>query len=449
MQKIEISQSNVFDEKAKTFSNTQLAQRLQEKYRAKPYEERRKNLYYLSLILSFFCNGLAIVASASFVFAFIYALVHSFMPYPIFVAIGITMLLLCIVEFAKRETTPELFKDIFQYGFKSSYFIRIFAIFGLISLSTLFSYKGGHDFVELVMKTPSYEAPQEKDNKEIQERYKAQIQQAKENAESFKKSRTWKGKLAEHDSKQYEKLLLKVTALSEQQNKETQSINEQNKIAVEHARKDFESSTEQYKSKLESRGTGFAMFSIFGEIVFIFCVWFMERFDFKTATQYAVLQQTENTTTEATQEKEKEHKQQSQVKVERALPYSEPKQDGQVIHNSITSDIKQENTLPIGFYQNGREQAEKLLQQVTQQTTEATQQPSMTKVVLDDRYTILHKGSKTTQRYTLARINNIITTYQERIYTANEKGKIVTAERNKKTLQYWQGRKQELLQKIG
>lgn len=429
MQKIEISQTNVFEEKAKTFSETKLALRLQDKYKAKPYEERRKNIYLLSQIISYFCNSIAIVASASFVFAFLYSLVVKVLPYPVYVAGIISCSMLFLIEFGKREIVPDFFKDVFQYGFKGNYIIRIAAMVGLISISTLFSYKGGHEFVALVMSEPQYIAPTEKSSKDIQERYKSQKEQATRNAEAYKKTRTWQGKLSDADGKQYQKLLDKITTLSEQENKEIQAIQIDNRKTVDALRKDFEVAKNAYSTKLEQRGTGFSLFSIVGELIFILCIWFMERFDYKTATQYAVIiYDTAQTTTEIATQATIDNKLTTQI-IETA---------------TLHTDIKDRENLPIGFYQHGRENAEKLLQQVSTPYTGT----SVEKIVYDDKYTILHKGKRTTQRYTLGRINNIIGTYQERIHKAKDKGRLNIARKNEQTLNYWETKKKELLAKM-
>ena len=444
MEKIEISTTNVFEERAKEFANTKLAQRLQEKYKAKPYEERRKVLYWLSIAGSWLCNAVAVVASASFVFGFVYSLIAKVeaIPYPTAIASFAALCVLVFIEVLKRVTVPEFFKDVFQYGFKGSYYTRLVAIVALVSVSTYFSYRGGHEFVEIVLNEPTYEAPTEKTAQDIQNRYKSKIADAKKTAEIYRNSKLWRGRLSDKDAREYKKLADNVALLESQENAEIQAMENDNREARKLARADYESTKLEYKARLKKRGSGFAGFSIFGELLFILFVWFMERYDYKTATQYAVLAAEAAQNAAATQP-------QAQVVYQMIQPAQNEHhvpQNGQPTapNNSVIE------RRPIGFYINGQKDPQNLLQQPTQATqqleTEAGNAQSNI-IVYDDRYTIKHEGERTVQRYTLARVRNYQKTYTERAKRATEQGKHKVAQHNAGKVVYWQEKEKELLEK--
>lgn len=436
MSKIEISRRNIFEDKAKAFSQSSLAQRLQDKYTPKPYEEKRKPLYYLSLVGSFFCNGLAVIASMSFVFAFSYALTIKALPYPAEISAIISVAALVFIEVAKRATVPDFFQDVYQYGFKTSYIIRMVAILGLVSASTFFSYKGGHEFVELVMSNPQYVAPTEKSTKTTQEQYKRQIATAEDNAERYRVSKLWRGKLADEHAKAYQRLLSRVAALQDKMNGETEKIEAQNRTDKENARSDFLQETKDHQEKVKRRGSGFAKFSIIGEILFILFIWYMERYDYKTATQYAVLDNIEAIPTQIAPA----GKQATQTA---PPPAKAPNNNGSVLN--AVSDVERN---PIGFKHYGNQPPDNLLQQVTQDTQGNPQTAQKVVIGYEDKYTILHKGKKKTQRYTIGRVNNIIGTYEKRIQQAKKQGKQAIVESREDVLKYWETRKRELLEKI-
>lgn len=448
MQKIEISRTNVFDERANEFANSKLAHRLQEKYKAKPYEERRKVLYTLSQVGSWICNGLAVVASASFVFGFCYSLLAKveFVPYPTAVAVLLALGSLVFIEGLKRATVPDLFKDVFQYGFKGAYFVRVFAIVALVGISTFFSFKGGHEFVELVMHPPTYAEPVEKTADAIRERYKSKVSDAKKTAETYRQSKLWHGRLSDDNATEYKRLLDNVAKLENEENSEIQALQAENRETKRLARVDFEAGQKEYESKLQKRGAGFAGFSIFGEILFILFVWFMERYDYKTATQYAVLavEEQETITTNGT-----DTPLQATGTTNTTIHTQPPPQNNQNGQH-VTSPRNFSERRPIGFYTQAQKTAQNLLQhptQMAQNPPQVEQTAGSTVIVYDDRHTILHKGQKVKERYTLARVRNYQKTYAERERKAREQGKTAVADHNAERVRYWKEKEKELLAK--
>ena len=77
MKKISINVSNEFDERSKAFFDSKLAERLSQKYGEKPYEERFKIIFYISLVVSYLCNGISVLTASSFVFAYIYSILYA------------------------------------------------------------------------------------------------------------------------------------------------------------------------------------------------------------------------------------------------------------------------------------------------------------------------------------------------------------------------------------
>ena len=456
MQKIEISRTNVFEERANEFANSKLAHRLQDKYKARPYEERRKVLFVLSQVGGWICNGLAVVASASFVFGFCYSLLAKveFLPYPTAFAVLLTLGGLVFVEGLKRATVPDLFKDVFQYGFKGAYFVRVFAVVFLVGVSTFFSFKGGHEFVELVMHPPTYAEPTEKTADAIRERYKTKISDAKKTAETYRQAKLWHGRLSDDNATEYKRLLDNAAKLENEENAEIQALQAENREAKRLARVDFEAGQKEFESKLQKRGSGFAGFSIFGEILFLLFAWFVERYDYKTATQYAVLtvEEVQPTTTQSTTTPQTAAVTPPQHTAAPPL-FQDLQQPPQHSQNgqAVTTPTNFAARRPIGFYTQAQRTAENLLQQPTQAAQSPQNTPSSgTKpvIVYDDRHTILHKGQKVKERYTLARVRNYQKTYAERERKARGQGKPAVADHNAERVKYWQEREAELLEKV-
>jgi hypothetical protein len=186
---------------------------------------------------------------------------------------------------------------------------------------------------------------------------------------------------------------------------------------------------------LQNRGKGLAHVSILFDVLLFLFIWFLEFYDWQTVIQYA---KPENNL--------KELHENGSPTLSEQTPIAE-----KVATNE--QNLPPENhRKPIGFFtpQPQEQQQENLWQQPVTQAT--------TTVIYDDKYTIEHKG----KRYNLARINNFLNEYQNRIEETEKKIKQVergkshtnrakletTLSNRKESLTYWLSRKNELLYKI-
>ena len=136
MEKIKFSTSSVYDEEMKRFTQTRLYNRLQEKFRVKPYWESNFKLKLLSLTSSYILNVLSICTA----FYFIYSLLVDSTGY--IIASIFSVVLLDSLESFKRILAPQTIQRYFQ--FRKIAIFPLVAVIGLISCSALFSYKGSN-----------------------------------------------------------------------------------------------------------------------------------------------------------------------------------------------------------------------------------------------------------------------------------------------------------------
>lgn len=440
MQNFTIPDQNVFDEKAKAFLESKQGKRLAEKYQVKPFEVRWKPAQIFARIGSFVAHGIVILASSTFVFTYFNSL-FSKLPYPfsMVLALAICSVILFGIEWFKRSNSHELFKAFFQFGMQTEQGLRVFVMVVLMFMSALFCYFGGFDFVELVSTPPTYQTPQQKDIATIRNDYKGLINKAEQEAERYRTSKLYKGKLADEHAIVYKKLLDAKNALQGKMLAQIEKDEADNQNANKTALKAFEDEKQAFQNKTTNRGRGLAHVSIVFDVLLFLFVWFLEFYDWKTVIQYAGVPTTKT--------QEPTDKTQGTTTLSNATNHT-PTNDEKSTIQATTNE-----RLPIGFYTpQQRENHKKNLwqQQLTHTTT--------TIKVYDDRYTIEHNG----KRYNMARLNNFINEYQNRIGESKKKIKQVnlgksqsdkqrlekTLQKREETLNYWLSRRNELLEKI-
>lgn len=416
MSKLIIPTQNFFEEKAKGFSQTALGEKLQRKYTPKPFEERWRMLYLSAWIGSVFCNVVAIITGSTFVFVYALGLVAK-LPHPNLFAFSIAFVVLIGLELLKQITVPTLFQDFNQYGFRKSYIGRIVFILGIFGISFVFNYFGGFDFIANVTAPPEYQAPKQKDVEKVRSQYNALIKQAGENAANYRSSKLWKGKLSDQHASVYRSLLEKKQSLSEKMIAKIDSVEAWNDAEARDAKQDYKTATSDHKSTVQNRGKGLAWFSVGCEFLMILCFWYREFYEWETAKQYGQVKnfapsqdtQDDEGNTESSPPPTQAQKQQ---------PNTAPPDTGKEIVSTIKYNY----------------------------TTKATQHTGNTDtdLVFLDKYTIEHNG----KRYKLSDVNRFVKTYSDRYAESIQRNDTATAEGRKIQLDYWNGRKAELLEKI-
>jgi|VirMetMinimDraft_7_1064189.scaffolds.fasta_scaffold00899_4 hypothetical protein len=438
MKNLVLNPHNVYEEKSKEFLNSKLADRLREKYRAKPFEEEYKPLYYVALIVSYLCNGFSILTASTYVFSYLLSIFLE-IPSPNLLAGAVTFLVLVLVEALQRFLSPKLFKNGLQYGFKLSLFSLLLVIAAISTLSILASYNGGFDVVKVVSSPPIYSAPSLYDIEEAKQDFNKMIAEAGAGAETYKKTRLYLGRLSNVDGREYKKLLSVKTDLQNKKLAKISSLEAFNREKVEKAELKHLEELREYSSSIESKGGGLAGVAIAAQLIFFLAIFFLEYYDYKTSTQYAIIET-----------------------VSPPLP-PEQKEVGFKSYQQSNNNYENGayNRTQIGFNNSSKgithQQPKKLLEQ--NNTTPTT----ITKTVYQrDKKTIKHTDKKTgkTKYYTLSQVNNFIKVYEGRVAETLEQierlkagskpiaVKEETLKDRRAALQYWEGRREELLELI-
>lgn len=402
--------SNEFEERSEDFFESRLYKRLLEKYEPKPYEKRFGMVRKISLVSSYFCNVFSILTASTFVFSFFFS-VFLELPYPAVWASVLTGFVLVLIEALQRILAPMFVKNTLQFGFKSSYFTTLTAIFSLSALSVYFSYNGGFDVVSTLTTPPSYQAPELYDIEGVKVDYDKLISDAGKDAESYKQSKLWGGRLSDKHALVYQKLLDKKAGLKAELLSKVSEYEGLNRQLLADSKTEHQKDLGDYESKVQSKGSGLAIFSVIVQAVFFLSIFYMEFFDYKTVTQYANPSQSDK----------------------RKSPHPPSLSSNGFSKNSFNGNDLPEIRNQIGFKVGQQKQSETELQQGF---------PPKTKTVfVEDKKTVYHNG----KYYTLQGVNNFISIYQKRLSESLEQGKKRVAQKREDNLRYWMAKREELL----
>jgi hypothetical protein len=427
MEKITVPDQNAFEQRAKAFSESRLGRRLARKFTPKPYEQKRNGLYIVSWVGSFFCNLVAVITGSTFVFAYALGLLSK-LPEPMLWAVLLAGIILVGMEALKQLLVPDLFQDWFQYGWKHSYFLQVVGIVILIGTSTSFNYFGGFDFAGAVSTPPVMEQPELKNADAVRREYQPKVDQVSKEAEQYRQNKLWNGKLSDASASAYRKLLDDKNSLEKQMLAKIDSVEAYNDRASAAAKTKHEEVLKVHEEKTQVKGRGLAMFSVVCEFLFLAFCWYRERYEYKTAIQYAGFGDEEEDTDPGIQ---------SQIgNGSTPLPHQQ--------HNN-SNGVKGEATQrrPIGFHSHRQQESNP-----TGTQTQDGELIVLTKTYKNteylDTFTIEHKG----KRYRLADVDRFCRTYRDRLKQAERSGNTNTAQSRRTQLEYWEGRRKELLAKI-
>lgn len=464
MKRIHLPDHNPFEEKSKSFFGTKRANRLQKKYESKPFEEEYSLLYYVAIIASYFANTLSALTASTWLFSYAFSIVQE-LPYPFVIACLFTGIVLLGLEALQRFLAVKFFKTKLQYGYKTyraklNTLLSGMLIAALISISL--SYAGGFDLITTVTSPPGYEEPELQDIEMVKARYQTMINEADKIASEYYNRRKYQGRIATEDARKYQEYLDKKIAYQDSLLTAVTLTNQANKQAKEKANQEYQTALTQYKEGTRSKGAGLGSAAVFFILLLYLSLWFVEFYDYKTASQYAILVTTASATPETTQPKKQLNQEEYHILLKQMQEQMEALQKQQSNGSSPTSlsDDKlpqdafpynemEQLPLPIGFY-SATQREQQLEKLYIQQIKPYKQTFSQNEVVYQDKYTITHRNLKNgkIEHLGFSTVNNRVGIYVLKVQKslANKNLKAVPNQLNR--LQYWVEKRGELLSKV-
>jgi hypothetical protein len=264
MQRYQLPTNDYFQEAFEDFQQSALFDRLQKKFMPLPYYKKFKPLRLVALIASYAFNIFSAVTAATLVFFFTLKVTQS-----VFFSGAITVIFIVLLEITKRITAGHLFKNKLQFG--KIYLHSFLMVAILICLSVLFSFYGSQKAVH------TFTPPPDLILLDTLTAYQTnQIVLLDEQIEQARKT-TYKGTTTRTSQRTIENLTNQKNALIAQ------------KIALENdAIKSNKVVQEQKENQTNLNAFHFALFTLFLEGLFLICAWYLEYYDFRSLSEFAI-----------------------------------------------------------------------------------------------------------------------------------------------------------------
>lgn len=252
------------------FNNTRLFKRLAEKHTPKPYWKAYKGIYNAVSGVSLLFNALSALTASALVYFFILGLTSS----PLAAGV-LTITLLAALEYMKRETAGKLFHNWLQFKALSPGMVA--AVICLSAISTAASYFGAEATVK------NFTAPPQIATADISD-IEARMAQIDEQIASAQRNQ-WRGVMTPRAQKIVELLTAERAGLQE----EATRRNERADMIADETLAEHEATT-------EINSGAFALFTLISEIALIFCLFYMQYYDFRSYSEYALARGGESAT---------------------------------------------------------------------------------------------------------------------------------------------------------
>lgn len=274
--KIQLSTQNVFDQRHKSFISSRRAAQLANKFKDKTFDQRTKKIAIVAFSLAAGCTAFS-AFSAHFYLLNIFKSLGS----PL-IAMGLTILILSAIEYGKRDTLPEFFKNWFQY--KSLDGVNLGISLGLMAMSITFSFLGSH-----LIPGQLAPAPDVVSIDSIQGHYSSLITAKANEAQIYFDQNNWKGKLDNTSRPTYNKLIEQKNGLEAKKNE-----------AIEQAKADNKGTLINHENNLKSQGVQLGFITLGSEFLLVLLIGFLEYRDFRAVSQFANIQNHESDNVEVT-----------------------------------------------------------------------------------------------------------------------------------------------------
>lgn len=421
---------NAFDEAFLQFNEESYFHGIEEQVRPKSYFHKYKGFQTTILLLSYLFNVVSALAASYLVFWAV-----KWITGMEWVAYALTIVFLFFMEQLKRKSSNEVYKTwFFERKLATGWLAFSLAVLILSIAANYFGAdKGIRDFAP---------APPLVEGDSVLKKLYLQldgIEAEIANARSTK----WKGTTTSESQRTIQELTRQKTPI-QAMILEREKNQANRKASIE----------EIHSAKVEVTATALSLISALLELFFECCMAYLWYFNFRSfverrkvsAVDAGPLQQGETGQTPGSQDMllmlQQLKSELEALKQRGAKPQEIPNENHYPTGgNGTVASAGTSVRTPIGFKTQSQAEAEKALQHV------ATAPGKF----WEDRYTILHYDFNTGEpkRYTLSRIEGIVKDYENRVGVAirQEMGeRVVNNRRNR--LQYWQLRRNELLDKI-
>lgn len=419
--------------------------RLTRVYASQPFHERNYYLHIIAYIFGWFANLVSGITEASRIFAFFFGILGSVL-YGHEVSWTLTILVILLFEIIHRLLAQSYFREYVQHeGHDRSMNKNLVAMLLVGVFLTALSFSGGFDLIRLTADKPDAVIARQYEISDYESVLTPLIGKSQEDAETFRKSKLWRGKLSDKNTARYNELL---DAAKEQENVLAESVAtlpERNLALQAQADSINVQRERKYELSISNRGYGLGGITILAIFVMYTCVYFSELYRLKHKDyldrKYGEIDPDEPDNTPLPDTKKRVHMEENIEQVveqvlSKVLQTQPIVQDFQErVHSNGTTelngkDVQNQVRNPIGFHRNRDFRVHKK----------------------EDLYTIQHQyrkdGKTVITHYTLPTIRARVAQYERKIAELDGSDKKRAIQNASKRHKYWQQQEQKLVAKL-
>lgn len=418
--------------------------RLTRTYASQPFHERNYYLHFIAYILGWGSNAISGITETSRVFAFFMGIMGGIL-YGYTFSWVFTILLIIVLEVTHRLLAQNYFRDYVQNeGHDKSMNRNLATMLVLGAFLTFLSLTGGFDLIRLTSDKPKQVVAKQYDIADYETALNPLVSQAQQDAEKYRQSKLWKGRLSDKNTKRYDELL---DAAKKQETTLVQSIATlpQQNLKLQAQADSINLNRERhYEKSVQDRGYGLGWITVLAILIMYGCVYFSELYRLRHKDyldrKYGKLdlETLRSPKSPVTAAKHEYTSHNTDAIVQAALQHINTKvptvnTDGQRVHSVhkpylSDTEVQSKERNPIGFHRR------------TVQHEHST----------DDVYTIAHQyrkgGRIVTTRYNLATIRGRVAQYRRKLA---ELGKGANGYTNaNQRHKYWQQKEEKLTAKL-
>lgn len=276
MDNLQIPTTNQYETAYEQFVDASLFERLQDKYRVKPFYLRYKSLRQVALMSSYGVNVFSAATAFTCVFVFLNTLLQNSV-----IAGLLTIGFLTVLELFKRLMIPDFVKNILQ--FRRVNWLKGLAIVLLMLFSVTLSYFGARESVTLF--TPKVTLT---DVESPKQDTKSRIATLENRLTDIRKTQSWRGKLTPKGQKSYNRVTEQIAQIESDMLQNTNRIIAQNdELLVKHA------------DKTNINAHIFGLLTLILDFSLILLLAFSEYYDYRSLAEFIKTQTTNKDNTSA------------------------------------------------------------------------------------------------------------------------------------------------------
>lgn len=255
--------SDDFQKAFDAFQSSANFDRLQEKFRLKPFFERNRLLSQVTQFSSYFLNIFSVSTAFFCVFAFLSVILHAYIAI-VFAVVG-----LALIEALKRLMIPGFFQRFFQ--FKKVAIGSATTILLLIGLSVTLSYKGASEAIFALTASPVLI-----DIDSLQAGFAERIADLEEQKADLKKTATWKGAYTKAGATSFQQYNERIAALEEEASQQAQTAHTANNA-----------SRSEHLKATGLKAEYFALAALLFDLLLVLALAYCEYYDFRSLAEFS------------------------------------------------------------------------------------------------------------------------------------------------------------------